>query len=60
MWNIDKSGFGIGEEQAMKVLIYLNSIQKYKVIGGKQEWVTAIKYINTVGEALAPLIIFKD
>jgi hypothetical protein len=35
MWNMDKSGFGIGEEQAIKVLIHLDSIQKHKVIGGK-------------------------
>jgi hypothetical protein len=26
MWNIDKLGFGIGEEQAIKVLVYLDSI----------------------------------
>jgi hypothetical protein len=37
MYNIDKSGFSIGEEQAIKVLIHLDSIQKYKVIRGKQE-----------------------
>jgi hypothetical protein len=59
MWNMDESGFGIGEEQALKVLVHLDSTQKHKVIGGKQEWVTLIECINAAGEALAPLVIFK-
>lgn len=46
-------------EQIMKVLVYLVAIQKDKVIGGKQEWVTDIECINAAGEALAPLLIFK-
>lgn len=59
IWNMDESGFGVGEEQAMKVLVYLDSEQKHKVIGGKQEWVTVIECISAAGEALAPLLIFK-
>ena len=34
---MDKSGFGINKKQAIKVLIYLNNIQKYKIITEKQE-----------------------
>ena len=59
VWNMDESGFSISEEQAIKVLIYLNAKQKHKVVRGKQEWVTDIKCINAAGEALAPLLIFK-
>ena len=59
IWNMDESGFAVGEEQAMKVLIHLDNIQKYKVVAAKQEWVTDIEYINTAGEALAPFLIFK-
>jgi hypothetical protein len=59
MYNMDESGFGIGEEQAIKVLVYLDCAQKHKVVGGKQEWVTAIECISAAGEALAPLLIFK-
>ena len=59
MWNMDESGFGIGEEQITKVLVHLDIKQKEKVIGGKQEWVTDIECINAAGEALAPLLIFK-
>ena len=59
IWNMDESGFGIGDEQAFKVLVYLDSTQMHRVVGGKQEWVTDIECINAAGEALAPLIIFK-
>jgi hypothetical protein len=59
IWNMDESGFGIGEEQAFKVLVYLDSTQKHRVVGGKQEWVTDIECISAAGKALAPLIIFK-
>ncbi|KAI1003195.1 hypothetical protein K3495_g5010 [Podosphaera aphanis] len=59
IWNIDDSGFGIGEEQAMKVLVHLGSKQKHTAVGGKQEWVTVIECINAAGEALNPLLIFQ-
>jgi hypothetical protein len=59
IWNMDESGFGIGEEQIMKVSVYLDARQKEKVIGGKQEWVTDIECSNAAGEALPPLLIFK-
>jgi hypothetical protein len=59
IWNMDESGFGIGQEQVFKVLVYLDNTQKHRVVGGKQEWVTDIECINAAGEALPPLIIFK-
>jgi hypothetical protein len=59
VYNMDEAGFGIGEEQSIKVLIYLDKDIKHKTILGKQEWVIDIKCISNAGEALAPLIIFK-
>jgi hypothetical protein len=59
IWNMDESGFGIGEEQVFKVLVYLDTKQKHRVVGGKQDWVTDIECINAAGEALAPLIYSK-
>lgn len=59
MWNMDESGFGIGEEQAIKVLVYLDKNIKYNVIAGKQEWVTDVECMSAAGEALPPLLIFK-
>ena len=60
IWNIDESGFSIGEEEVIKVLMHLDNIQKYKVMAGKQEWIIDIKCINAAGEAIAPTLIFKD
>ena len=37
IWNMNESGFSIGKEQMIKMLIYFNNIQKYKVVAGKQE-----------------------
>ena len=59
VWNMDESGFGVGEEQAIKVLIYLNKTQRQKIVGGKEEWITNIECINAASEALPPLLIFK-
>jgi hypothetical protein len=59
MWNMDDLGFGISKEQAIKVLINLNSTQKPKVIRGKQEWVTVVECISAASKALAPLLILK-
>ena len=44
----------------MKVLIHLDNIQKYKVVTGKQEWITDIKCINMVDKAIAFILIFKN
>ena len=59
IWNMDESGFGVGESQTTKVLVPLDRKQKYKVVAGKQEWVTVIECINAAGGALTPMIIFK-
>jgi hypothetical protein len=59
IWNMDESGFGIGEQQAVKVLYTIDQYQEYMVTGGKQEWVTDIECISAAGEALAPLLIFR-
>ena len=57
---MDELGFNISKKQVMKMLMYFNNIQKYKVVAGKQEWITDIECINTTGEAIAPILIFKN
>ena len=59
IWNIDESGFGVGESQNTRILIPINTKQKHKRVLGKQEWVTDIECINAAGEALPPMLIFK-
>ena len=44
----------------MKMLIYLDNIQKYKIMAGKQKWIIDIKYINAVDEVIAFILIFKN
>jgi hypothetical protein len=43
----------------LRYFVYLDSTQKHRVVGGKQEWVTDIEYITAAGEVLPSLIIFK-
>ena len=59
IWNMDESGFGVGESQTTRVLVLINSTHKYKSVAGKQEWITDIECVSAAGEALAPMIIFK-
>ena len=59
VWNMDESGFGIGESQNTKVLVPIGSQSKTKRTIGKQEWVTDIECINAAGDALPPMIIWK-
>ena len=56
---MDESGFGIGEEQALRVLVHLDKPARGRAVNSKQEWVTDIKCINAAGESLPPLLIFK-
>ena len=56
---MDESGFGIGESQIIKCLIYLGKQHKNKRIVEKQEWVTDIECTSVVNEALPPMIIWK-
>lgn len=59
IWNMDESGFGVGESQTTRVLVPANLNQKHKSVVGKQEWVTDIECINAAGASLTPMIIFK-
>jgi hypothetical protein len=59
IWNMDESGFGIGDSQNTRVIVPIKFNHKNNAVPGKQEWVTDIECINAVGEALSPLLIFK-
>lgn len=58
-YNMDESGFTIGESQSSRALVNLREKSSWKVIQGRQEWVTAIECISVAGTALPPLLIFK-
>ena len=59
IYNMDEVGYGIGESQSSRALINKREKSSWKVINGKQEWVTAIECVNAAGESLPPMIIFR-
>ena len=60
MYNMDESGFAIGEVEASKCIINTEIRGKFqKAKPGRQEWVTSIECICADGTAIPPLIIFK-
>ena len=59
IYNMDQSGFAIGESQSSRALVNIRENSSWKVISGMQEWITAIECISASGKAIPPLIIFK-
>ena len=60
IYNMDESGFSIGEVEASKCIINVKIRQKFqKAKPGRQEWVTSVECICADGTALSPLLIFK-
>jgi len=59
IYNMDKSGFAVGESQSSRALVNIREKSSWKVISGRQEWITAIKCVSASGKAIPPLIIFK-
>ena len=58
-YNMDESGFAIGASQSSKILVNVREKSSWKVIQGRQEWVTAIECVNAAGAALLLMLIFK-
>lgn len=59
IYNVDESGFAIGESQTSRVLTNIREVASWKRVVGRQEWITAIESISASGVVLPPLIIFK-
>jgi len=59
IYNMDESGFAIGEKEAGRCIINATIRQQFQAKPGRQEWVTAVECICANGTALPPLIIFK-
>ena len=56
---MDESGFAIGASQSSRALVNVRENSSWKVVSGRQEWITAIECVSAAGESLPPLIIFK-
>jgi len=59
IYNMDESGFAIGDVEASQRIIDATIRQRFQAKPGRQEWVTAIECICADGTFLPPLIIFK-
>lgn len=59
IYNMDESGFAIGEIEATKRIINANIRQQFQAKPGRQEWVTSVECICADGTSISPLIIFR-
>jgi hypothetical protein len=59
IYNMDESGFAVGDSQSSRALVNIREQSSWKVINGRQEWITAIECVSAAGVAIPPLIIFK-
>ena len=58
LYNMDESGFAIGDIEASQRIINATIRQAFQAKPGRQEWVTAIECVSADGTSLPPLIIF--
>jgi hypothetical protein len=59
IYNMDESGFAIGEKEAGRCIINANIRQQFQVKPGRQEWVSVVECVSTDGRVIPPLVIFK-
>jgi len=59
MYNMDESGFSIGEIKGAQVVVNKTLMAKYLAHPGRQEWVTVVECISADGSSIPPLVIFK-
>jgi hypothetical protein len=58
MYNMDESGFSIGEKEAGKCIINAQVRQKFQAKSGRQEWVSVVECVCADGSIIPPLVIF--
>ena len=59
IYNMDESGFAIGEKEAGRCIINATIHQQFQAKPGHQEWVTVVECICADGSVVPPLVIFK-
>ena len=56
---MDEIGFAVRETQSMRIIVDSTMKSNWKVIAGRQEWITVLECIDADGGSLPPMIIFK-
>jgi len=59
LYNMDESGFAIGEIEATQRIINASIREKFQGKPGRHEWVTSVECICADGTSIPPLIIFR-
>jgi hypothetical protein len=59
MYNMDETGFSIGNIQGAYVVVNKELQKQYQVHPGRQEWVTVLECVCADGQKILPLIILK-
>ena len=59
VYNMDESGFAIGEKEAGRCIIDATVREKFQAKPGRQEWVSVVKCICADGNVVPPLVSFK-
>jgi len=59
MYNMDESGFAIGEKEAGRCIINAQVRQKFQAKPGRQEWVSVVECVCADGSVIPPLFIFR-
>jgi DDE superfamily endonuclease len=59
LYNMDESGFSIGDIEALQHIINATIRQKFQAKPGRQEWVTTVESICADGSSIPPLIIVE-
>src|SRR5436190_22530463 len=59
IYNMDESGFAIGDVEASQCIINTTIHQKFQAKPGRQEWITAVECVCADGSFIPLLIILK-
>lgn len=59
IYDMDESGFAIGDIEASQRIINVETHQQFQAKPGRQEWITGVECICADGTFVPPLIIFK-
>ena len=52
IYNMDESGFAVGESQSSRALVNVRESTSWMIISGRQEWITAMECNNASGRCV--------
>jgi hypothetical protein len=59
IYTMEELGFAVRESHSSRALVKIREKSGWRVVPGRQQWITAIECISADGSALPPLVIFK-